>query len=227
MLRRHFLQNALAGLVGLAIAPAVKLIEIATPSPVPPPLLVPSPAEALPITVSKFADPKFIGKSFTLIDESLYVRREAYMIEFFAYETIGFGGLPIGEEPYQDLVKKIHQGLGVPKELLVGDLPMPVGNPEDQPQKFLDEETVTDFQLFPYASDDAVLEAMRNGRENGDAVSNKFLGVSYVDTPKTEPSLYEKWMAESRGTPHDRQLELEDQLANNFRAVQEVIDFLR
>jgi hypothetical protein len=36
-----------------------------------------------------FADPKFIGKSYTLEDTTMYIRREAYMLEFFAYETMG------------------------------------------------------------------------------------------------------------------------------------------
>jgi hypothetical protein len=45
-----------------------------------------------------FADPKFIGKHYQLEDTTLHVKREAYMIEFFAYETAGatlghFGGL--------------------------------------------------------------------------------------------------------------------------------------
>lgn len=36
-----------------------------------------------------FADPKFIGKSYILEDTTMYIRREAYMLEFFAYETMG------------------------------------------------------------------------------------------------------------------------------------------
>lgn len=36
-----------------------------------------------------FADPKFIGKSYLLEDTTMYIRREAYMIEFFAYQTMG------------------------------------------------------------------------------------------------------------------------------------------
>lgn len=36
-----------------------------------------------------FADPKFIGKSYLLEDTTMYIKREAYMLEFFAYETIG------------------------------------------------------------------------------------------------------------------------------------------
>ena len=36
-----------------------------------------------------FADPKFIGKHYQLEDTTMYVRREAYMLEFFAYETSG------------------------------------------------------------------------------------------------------------------------------------------
>ena len=40
-------------------------------------------------TMYHFADPKFIGKSFILEDTTMYIRREAYMLEFFAYETLG------------------------------------------------------------------------------------------------------------------------------------------
>jgi len=40
-------------------------------------------------TMYHFADPKFIGKSFVLEDTTMYIRREAYMLEFFAYETMG------------------------------------------------------------------------------------------------------------------------------------------
>jgi len=36
-----------------------------------------------------FADPKFIGKHYTLEDVTMYIRREAFMLEFFAYETNG------------------------------------------------------------------------------------------------------------------------------------------
>ena len=40
-------------------------------------------------TFYHFADPKFIGKSFLLEDTTMYIRREAYFIEFFAYESLG------------------------------------------------------------------------------------------------------------------------------------------
>lgn len=40
-----------------------------------------------------FSDPKFIGKNFQLEDTTMYIRREAYMLEFFAYQT---GGGSIG-----------------------------------------------------------------------------------------------------------------------------------
>lgn len=40
-------------------------------------------------SVFMFADPKFLGKSFVLEDTTLYVDRKAYMLEFFAYETLG------------------------------------------------------------------------------------------------------------------------------------------
>lgn len=40
-------------------------------------------------TTFMFADPKFIGKSYLLEDTTLYLKREAYLLEFFAYETLG------------------------------------------------------------------------------------------------------------------------------------------
>lgn len=40
-------------------------------------------------TMYHFADPKFIGKSYLIEDTTMYIRREAYFIEFFAYETLG------------------------------------------------------------------------------------------------------------------------------------------
>lgn len=36
-----------------------------------------------------FADPKFMGKSYVLEDTTMYIERKAYMLEFFAYETLG------------------------------------------------------------------------------------------------------------------------------------------
>jgi len=40
-------------------------------------------------TIYYFSDPKFMGKFFVLEDTTMFVRREAYFLEFFAYETIG------------------------------------------------------------------------------------------------------------------------------------------
>jgi len=40
-------------------------------------------------SVFMFADPKFVGKNFILEDTTLYIDRKAYMLEFFAYETLG------------------------------------------------------------------------------------------------------------------------------------------
>lgn len=40
-------------------------------------------------TIFMFSDPKFIGKSYLLEDTTMYIKREAYMLEFFAYETLG------------------------------------------------------------------------------------------------------------------------------------------
>jgi len=36
-----------------------------------------------------FASPKFIGKNYELEPTTLYIRREAYMLEYFAYQTSG------------------------------------------------------------------------------------------------------------------------------------------
>lgn len=40
-------------------------------------------------TMYHFSDPNFIGKSYSLEDTTMYVRREAYFLEFFAYAEIG------------------------------------------------------------------------------------------------------------------------------------------
>jgi hypothetical protein len=40
-------------------------------------------------TMYFFGDPRFIGKSYLLEDTTMHIKREAFMIEFFAYETIG------------------------------------------------------------------------------------------------------------------------------------------
>lgn len=37
----------------------------------------------------QFGDPKFIGKHYQLEDTTMYIRREFYMLEFFAYEYAG------------------------------------------------------------------------------------------------------------------------------------------
>lgn len=36
-----------------------------------------------------FSDVKFMGKSYLLEDTTMYIRREAFMLEFFAYQTMG------------------------------------------------------------------------------------------------------------------------------------------
>ena len=36
-----------------------------------------------------FAEPKFLGKFFVLSDTTMHIKREAFMLEFFAYESIG------------------------------------------------------------------------------------------------------------------------------------------
>lgn len=36
-----------------------------------------------------FAEPKFLGKLFVLEDTTMHIKREAFMLEFFAYESIG------------------------------------------------------------------------------------------------------------------------------------------
>lgn len=40
-------------------------------------------------TMFMFADPKFIGKNYELEPTVMYIRREAYMLEFFSYQTTG------------------------------------------------------------------------------------------------------------------------------------------
>jgi len=40
-------------------------------------------------TILMFADPRFVGKSYVLEDSTMHIKREAFMIEFFNYETIG------------------------------------------------------------------------------------------------------------------------------------------
>lgn len=40
-------------------------------------------------TMYHFADPKFIGKSYVLDDTTMYIRREAFMLEWYAYESLG------------------------------------------------------------------------------------------------------------------------------------------
>jgi hypothetical protein len=40
-------------------------------------------------TIFMFAEPKWIGKFFTLEDTTMYIDRKAFMLEFFAYESLG------------------------------------------------------------------------------------------------------------------------------------------
>jgi hypothetical protein len=40
-------------------------------------------------TIFMFAEPKYLGKSFVLEDITMHLDREAYMLQFFAYEEIG------------------------------------------------------------------------------------------------------------------------------------------
>ncbi len=40
-------------------------------------------------TIYMFADPKFMGKSYELEATSMFIKREAWNLEFFAWETIG------------------------------------------------------------------------------------------------------------------------------------------
>ncbi len=40
-------------------------------------------------SIFMFSDPKFIGKSFLLEDTTMYIKREAFLLEFFAYQTAG------------------------------------------------------------------------------------------------------------------------------------------
>jgi hypothetical protein len=40
-------------------------------------------------TIFMFAEPKFLGKFYVLEDTTMYIDRKAFMLEFFAYESIG------------------------------------------------------------------------------------------------------------------------------------------
>jgi hypothetical protein len=40
-------------------------------------------------SIFMFADPKFLGKFYLLEDTTMYLKREAFMIEWFAYESLG------------------------------------------------------------------------------------------------------------------------------------------
>lgn len=40
-------------------------------------------------TLYHFAEPKFLGKWYILEDTTMYIDRKAYMLEFFAYESMG------------------------------------------------------------------------------------------------------------------------------------------
>jgi hypothetical protein len=40
-------------------------------------------------SIYMYADPKFIGKMYILEDTTMYIKREAYLLEFFSYETMG------------------------------------------------------------------------------------------------------------------------------------------
>jgi len=40
-------------------------------------------------SVFHFADPKFIGKNFMLEDATMAIKREAFMLDYYAYETLG------------------------------------------------------------------------------------------------------------------------------------------
>ena len=40
-------------------------------------------------SIFQFAEPKFLGKFFILEDTTMYIDRKAFMLEFFAYESLG------------------------------------------------------------------------------------------------------------------------------------------
>lgn len=40
-------------------------------------------------TMYMFGDPKFIGKSYSLEDTTMFIKREAFFLDFFSYETLG------------------------------------------------------------------------------------------------------------------------------------------
>jgi hypothetical protein len=40
-------------------------------------------------TMYHFADPKFIGKAYELEQTTMFIKREAFMLEFYGYESLG------------------------------------------------------------------------------------------------------------------------------------------
>jgi len=40
-------------------------------------------------TIYMFSDPKFVGKNFLLEDTTMFIKREAFMLEFFPYQSAG------------------------------------------------------------------------------------------------------------------------------------------
>lgn len=40
-------------------------------------------------TMFHFADPRFTGKHYGLVDATMYIKRESFMLEYYGYETIG------------------------------------------------------------------------------------------------------------------------------------------
>jgi hypothetical protein len=82
--RRRFLKAAMAVLAAPTVA---RLAPPVTTMPATMPRALPAAAAA---PVYQFADPTFIGKSFVLEDSLMYIKRESFQLEFFAYETQGF-----------------------------------------------------------------------------------------------------------------------------------------
>lgn len=74
MTRRGFLAACLAavGLQGAPAAPAATL--------------------AAPVVAVTGTHPPFIGRTFVMESETFYIKREAYHLEFFAYEGVSHHG---------------------------------------------------------------------------------------------------------------------------------------
>lgn len=84
--RRQMLQASLAVLAGAALPSSLPVSE---PS---------------PITVPSIVEPKRVGKTFALEETIMYVPKESFLIEFFAYESPG-GTFNFTDTPLSELLQ--------------------------------------------------------------------------------------------------------------------------